>query len=73
MGITLHPPHRAYLVQILRSAVSVAKLLANVFCAMMDIIYLLAAQLAPAAPRSRHSVNFVVAPQAVITAAADTI
>jgi hypothetical protein len=73
VGITLHPPHRVYLVQILRNAVSAAKLLANVFCAMMDIIYLLAAQLAPAAPLLHHSVNFVVEPPAVITAAADTI
>ncbi len=52
---------------------SVAKLLANVFRAMRDIIYLLTANNAQAVPRSRHSVNFVVAPQAVIIAIADTI
>ncbi len=73
MGTTLHPPHNAYLVQILRNAMSAAKLLANAFRARMDIIYLLTAQLAQVAPRSRHSVNFVVAPQAAIIAIADTI
>ncbi len=73
MGTILHPPHRAYLVQILRNAVSAAKLLANVYRVIMDIIYLLTANNAQAAPRSRHSVNFVMAPQAVIIAIADTI
>jgi hypothetical protein len=60
-------------VQILRNAVSAVKLLANVCHAMMVIIYLMTAQFAQAAPRSRHSVNFVVAPQAAIIAIADTI
>ncbi len=46
MGTTLHLPHRAYLVQILHNAVSAAKLLANVYLAMRDIIYLLTAQIA---------------------------
>jgi hypothetical protein len=46
VGTTLHLPLRAYLVQILRSAVTVAKLLANVFRAMMDIIYHQTAQFA---------------------------
>ncbi len=70
MGTTLHPPHHAYLVQILRNVVSAAKLLANVYRVRMDIIYLLMANHAHPAPRSRHSVNFVVAPQAAIIAIA---
>jgi hypothetical protein len=53
--------------------VSAAKLLANVYRVIMDTIYLLMANNAQAAPRSRHSVNFVVTPQAVIIAIADTI
>jgi hypothetical protein len=73
VGTTLHLPHRAYLVQILRNAVSAVKLLANVYRARMVIIYLLTANHAQAVPRSPHSVNFVVAPQAVIIAIADTI
>ncbi len=73
VGTTLHLPHLAYLVQILRNAVSAAKLLANVYRAMMGIIYLLTVNNAQAALRSRHSVNFVVTPQAVIIAIADTI
>ncbi len=73
MGTTLHPPLRAYLVQILPNAVSAVKLQINVFRVRMDILYLLTAQLAQAAPRSRHNVNFVVTPQAVIIATADTI
>jgi hypothetical protein len=73
VGTTLHPPHHAYLVQILRNAVSAVKLLANVYPAMMDIIYLLTANHAQTAPRSHHSVNFVVAPNTAIIAIADTI
>jgi hypothetical protein len=73
VGTTLHLPHRAYLVQILRNAVSAAKLLANAYRAMIDIIYLLTAQFAQAVPQSRHSANFVVVPQAVIIAIAGTI
>ncbi len=73
MVTILHLPHRAYLVQILRNAVSAVKLLANVYRARMVIIYLLTVNHANPAPRSRHSVNFVVAPQAVIIAIADTI
>jgi hypothetical protein len=60
-------------VQILRNAASAAKLLINVFLATMAIFYLLATQFAAAAPRSHRSVNFAVAPQAAITATADTI
>ncbi len=73
VGTTLHPPLRAHPVQILRNAVSVVKLQINVFHVRMDILYLLTANNAQAAPRSRHSVNFVMAPQAVIIAIADTI